>query len=1447
MNKNQFSVTTFRWSKYMALNMLAMIALLLATLPLTPASAATDTYNTAGTFTWIAPAGVSSVTVEVWGGGGEGGTRTFNGGSGGGGGGAYSRKASIPVTPGNSYSVVVGAGATTTASGGDSYFINNGTVLAKGGGSVTNDNSNGAQGGQASAGVGDTKYSGGNGASAGSGRGGGGGSSAGTAANGNNGSGSSGGTAPTGGGAGGGGRLSTTGNGSDGSLPGGAGGGAYKSSSGTASGGRGQDGQVRITYTPITYSLSVIKNGTGTGMVTSNPSGINCDPTCSASFSYNTSVILTAIPNAGSTFTGWSSSGCSGTGTCSVTMTIDTSVTATFTPITYTISGNSGAAGATLSYMDGTPKTATADGSGNYTLTVSYNWSGTVTPSKTGYIFTPTSRIYTNVTANKTGENYAAILTYAISGNAGVASATLSYTDGTLKTATTNSSGNYTLIVSSNWSGTVTPSLTGYIFTPTSKTYSNVTANKTGENYTAAGITYTISGNAGVAGATLSYTDGTLKTVTADSSGNYTLPVSYNWSGTVIPSKTGYAFVPGSKAYVNVLADKTFQNYTAVQSNVIYYVNNTISCSDSNTGFTPAQPFCTIGKGADVASAGNTVRVMAGTYAEKVVPPYPGSIGNPITFSAAPGVTVTGDGSPSGSAFRLSNTSYITIDGFTITGTKDYGIYVYTSNHITISNNHVTLSGSPVLDSERAGIYFYSTSDSTISGNITDHNSSHGIQLSNLCSNVTVSNNVSFANATVYMRDATGISVFSNSFNNTIIHNITYANEDTGLNFYTGAHDNRIIGNVSYGNGDHGIDDNNAPNNIIVGNTIQGNVTVGINLEGDTGSAGATVENNISVDNRIFPQTGEPGNIRVDAQSIAGTVLDYNIVYHHVSFGGSTVQIVWGAVYYNFLSDFQSATGQENHGLQIDPLLVSPAPPASRPPTVVVGDYHLSAGSPAIDSANSDAPSEPTLDIEGNSRVDDPLTLNVGTGTRAYDDRGAYEFQPPVCYTLTLTTGVHGSTPAASPTKSAACATAGQYVQSELITLTAIPDPYYSVASWSGTNNDSSTSTTNTVTMPANAHTVGVIYSQIVYTLTVTSDHGTVNRDNPGPYHHGDVVQLTAVPNAGWSFANWTGDVSASTNPVSITIDGNKSVTANYTQNIYTLTVTSDHGVVNRDNPGPYHYGDKVQLTAVPDAGWSFANWSVNASGSANPVTITMDDNKAVTANYTQNEYTLMVTTDHGTVNRDNPGPYHYGDKVQLTSVPDTGWSFANWTGNASGSTNPVTITMDGNKSVTANYTQNEYTLTITSDHGTVNRDNPGPYHYGDVIQLTAVPDVGWSFVNWTGDSSGSTNPISITINGNKAVTANYTQNIVISGNAGVGSAILSYNDGGSKTVTADLSGNYAITVPYNWSGTITPSKASYTFSPPSRTYTNVVANQTGQNFTAKTTYKTYLPLVTHN
>ena len=77
-------------------------------------------------------------------------------------------------------------------------------------------------------------------------------------------------------------------------------------------------------------TLTVTKAGKGAGTVTSSPAGINCGATCSAGFANGSSVTLTASAATGSTFSGWSGSGCSGKGTCTVTMSANRFVKATF-------------------------------------------------------------------------------------------------------------------------------------------------------------------------------------------------------------------------------------------------------------------------------------------------------------------------------------------------------------------------------------------------------------------------------------------------------------------------------------------------------------------------------------------------------------------------------------------------------------------------------------------------------------------------------------------------------------------------------------------------------------------------------------------------------------------------------------------------------------------------------------------------------------------------------------------------------------------------------------------------------------------------------------------------------------------------------------------------------------------------------------------------------------
>jgi hypothetical protein len=115
-------------------------------------------------------------------------------------------------------------------------------------------------------------------------------------------------------------------------------------------------GQISVlSVLPNATLLSIIKSGTGSGTVTSAPSGIACGTTCYANFNYNTSVTLSAAASAGSTFEGWSGGGCSGKGTCVVNMNATKRVTATFTssPYTLTVSKSGMGSGSVISVPSG--------------------------------------------------------------------------------------------------------------------------------------------------------------------------------------------------------------------------------------------------------------------------------------------------------------------------------------------------------------------------------------------------------------------------------------------------------------------------------------------------------------------------------------------------------------------------------------------------------------------------------------------------------------------------------------------------------------------------------------------------------------------------------------------------------------------------------------------------------------------------------------------------------------------------------------------------------------------------------------------------------------------------------------------------------------------------------------------------------------------------------------
>ena len=198
-----------------------------------------------------------------------------------------------------------------------------------------------------------------------------------------------------------------------------------------------------------------------------------------------------------------------------------------------------------------------------------------------------------------------------------------------------------------------------------------------------------------------------------------------------------------------------------------------------------------------------------------------------------------------------------------------------------------------------------------------------------------------------------------------------------------------------------------------------------------------------------------------------------------------------------------------------------------------------------------------------------------------------------------------------------------------------------------------------------------------------------------------------------------------------------------------------------------------------------------------------------------QPEYTLTININSlGTVTKDpDQTTYTNGTLVQLTANHETGWTFDHWSGDLTGSNNLETINMTSNKTVTAHFTEDQYTLTINIvGNGNVAKDpNQSTYTYGTLVELTATADPGWTFDYWSGDLSGSSNPATISMTGDKTVTATFTEdqytltiNINGSGNVSKDPDQESYTYGTliNLTATADLGWTFD-----SWSGDLNSNK----------------------------------------
>ena len=198
----------------------------------------------------------------------------------------------------------------------------------------------------------------------------------------------------------------------------------------------------------------------------------------------------------------------------------------------------------------------TTDEMGRYSLSLPLNWSGKISLSKEGLDLESWSMTFKNIAKDLVMPDIELSKPkFTISGSIGMSGVIMKGLPGD---PATDASGNYSVLVTEGWSGSIKPVKEGWAFDPPMMQYDKITADMLNQNYKASLRTYILSGSVGIGGVQMTGLPG--DPVTA-MDGTYNVKVPHAWTGKVSPSKIGYNFDPPSVEYRNIMTDLPNQNY----------------------------------------------------------------------------------------------------------------------------------------------------------------------------------------------------------------------------------------------------------------------------------------------------------------------------------------------------------------------------------------------------------------------------------------------------------------------------------------------------------------------------------------------------------------------------------------------------------------------------------------------------------------------------------------------------------------------------------------------------------------------------------------------------------------------------------------------------------------------------------------------------------------------
>ena len=231
----------------------------------------------------------------------------------------------------------------------------------------------------------------------------------------------------------------------------------------------------------------------------------------------------------------------------------------------------------------------------------------------------------------------------------------------------------------------------------------------------------------------------------------------------------------------------------------------------------------------------------------------------------------------------------------------------------------------------------------------------------------------------------------------------------------------------------------------------------------------------------------------------------------------------------------------------------------------------------------------------------------------------------------------------------------------------------------------------------------------------------------------------------------------------------------------YTIT-----GKVNDANAGSVDYptsacGDVV-ITAVPNNGYHFTQWS--DGNTDNPRTIELTQDTTFTAEFAKNSYaisTISANPEWGTTAGDTTALYL--DEVEISAIPNYGYHFVRW--NDGNTSNPRTVTVTTNETFTATFAKDIYSITKNAEHGSISGNSSAEYL--DFVTLTITPDYGYHFTQWSDGLKD--NPRIAQITKDTAFTAEFAPDRV--GTCGKDLALVWSYDPTNKVLTIGNAGSF--------------------------------------------------------